>query len=87
MFTLLLHIADYIRSRNVLKGKINDIPKLKDFGEATWNFFPLFMNLDGIQSILIKITIHLEIGYQTNLHPRFQKTTFHLAPTNPKTKQ
>ena len=38
MFTLLLHIADHIRSRNVLKGKINDIPKLKDFSEATWNF-------------------------------------------------
>jgi len=31
-------MADYIRSRKILKGKINDIPKLKDFGKAIWNF-------------------------------------------------
>jgi len=34
MFTSLLHIADYIKSRKVKKGLINDIPELKGFGEV-----------------------------------------------------
>ena len=38
MFTSLLYMADFIRSRKALKGKVNDIPELKDFGEAVWSF-------------------------------------------------
>ena len=29
---------DYIRSRKILKDKVNDIPELKDIGKATWSF-------------------------------------------------
>ena len=38
MYTSLLHIVNYIRSRKVKSGSINNIPQLKEFGEATWNF-------------------------------------------------
>jgi len=34
MFTSLLCIMDYIRSRKVKKGSINDIPELKGFSKA-----------------------------------------------------
>jgi len=35
---LLLHIVNYIRSRKVKPGSINNIPQLKEFGKAAWNF-------------------------------------------------
>ena len=38
IFTFLLHMADYIRSKNIKKGLINNVLELKGFGEATWNF-------------------------------------------------
>ena len=38
MFISLLHIANYIRSNNIKKGKANNIPELKDFGKAAWSF-------------------------------------------------
>jgi len=38
MFTFLLHIANYIRSNKIKKGKANNIPELKDFGKAAWCF-------------------------------------------------
>jgi len=30
--------VDYIRSGKNLKDKVNDIPELKDIGEAAWSF-------------------------------------------------
>ena len=38
MFTFLLYMADYIRSRKVKKGLINNILELKCFSKAAWNF-------------------------------------------------
>jgi len=38
MYTLLLHIENYIRLRKIKLGLINDIFQLKYFGEAIWNF-------------------------------------------------
>jgi len=38
IYTFLLHIADFIRSREVQAGSINNIPQLKGFGKAVWNF-------------------------------------------------
>ena len=38
MFTSLLYIADFMRSKKTLKDKVNDIPKLKGFDKATWSF-------------------------------------------------
>ena len=35
MFTSLLYIANYIK---VKSGSINNVPQLKGFGEAAWNF-------------------------------------------------
>ena len=34
IFTSLLHMADFIKTRKVQKGKILDIAKLQDFGEV-----------------------------------------------------
>jgi len=34
IYTSLLHIADFIRSREVQVGSVNNIPQLKDLGEA-----------------------------------------------------
>jgi len=34
MFISLLYMANFIRFRKTLKGKVNDISELKDFGEA-----------------------------------------------------
>ncbi|KAL9715490.1 hypothetical protein Ac2012v2_002151 [Leucoagaricus gongylophorus] len=31
-------MANYIRNRKVEKGKMNDVPELKGFSEATWSF-------------------------------------------------
>ena len=38
IYTLLLHMENYIRLRKIKLGLINDIFQLKDFGEAIWNF-------------------------------------------------
>jgi len=38
IYISLLHMATYIRSRKVKSGSINDVPRLKGFGEAVWNF-------------------------------------------------
>ena len=38
MFTSLLYMADFMRSKKTLKDKVNDIPKLKGFDKATWSF-------------------------------------------------
>ena len=38
IFTSLLHIADFIRTRKVQQGKISDMAKLLGFGEAAWSF-------------------------------------------------
>ena len=38
IYTSLLYIANFIRSRKVVKGKANEIPELKGFGKAAWNF-------------------------------------------------
>jgi len=38
IYISLLYMANYIRSRKVKLGSINDVPQLKGFGEAVWNF-------------------------------------------------
>ena len=38
IFTSLLHMADYIRSRKVKKDKIENITELQEFEEAVWSF-------------------------------------------------
>ena len=38
MFISLLHIANYIRSNNIKKRKVNNISELKNFGKAAWSF-------------------------------------------------
>jgi len=38
MYTSLLCMANYIRSRKVKSGSINNVPQLKGFSEAAWNF-------------------------------------------------
>ena len=38
MYTSLLYIVNYVRSRKVKSDLINNIPQLKGFGEAAWNF-------------------------------------------------
>jgi len=38
MYTSLLCIMNYIRSRKVKSGLINNVLQLKGFGEAAWNF-------------------------------------------------
>jgi len=38
MYTSLLCMVNYIRSRKVKSGSINDVSQLKGFGEAAWNF-------------------------------------------------
>ena len=38
MYTSLLHIANFIRSRKVVKDKTIDVLELKEFGKAVQNF-------------------------------------------------
>ena len=38
IFTSLLHMADFIRTRKVQQGKISDMAELLVFNEAAWNF-------------------------------------------------
>jgi len=38
IFTSLLYMADFIRTRKVQQSKILDIAKLQDFGEIAWSF-------------------------------------------------
>ena len=74
---------DYIRSKNVLKYKVNNIPELKDIGEV---LFLLSTNLNRTQSILTDITILLGIGSQTKLLLMFSKIICHITLMNPRTK-
>jgi len=38
MYTFLLYMANFIRTRKVVNNKANNVPKLKNFDKATWNF-------------------------------------------------
>jgi len=38
IYISLLHIADFIKSREVQAGFVDNISQLKDLGEAMWNF-------------------------------------------------
>ena len=38
MYTSLLCIANFIRSRKVVNSRVNDIPELSGFDKAAWNF-------------------------------------------------
>ena len=38
IYTSLLYIANFIKSREVQAGFVNNIPQLKDLGKAMWNF-------------------------------------------------
>ena len=44
MYTFLLYMANFIRTRKVVNNKANDVPKLKDFDEAAWNFISSIYN-------------------------------------------
>ena len=35
---LLRHITKYIKNKSIKSGKANNIPDLKNIGEAVWNF-------------------------------------------------
>ena len=38
IFTSLLRMANFIKSRKIIRGKAMDVAELQDFGEAVWSF-------------------------------------------------
>jgi len=46
IFTSLLHIVDFIRTRRVQKGKILDMAELQGFGKVVWSFISFIYEVD-----------------------------------------
>jgi len=44
IYTSLLYIANFIRTRKVINSKANNIPELKGFGKVAWNFIFFIYN-------------------------------------------
>ena len=38
IFTLILHVANYIKNKKIERQKINNVTELKGFSEAAWSF-------------------------------------------------
>ena len=70
MYTLLLYIVNYIRSRKVKSGLINNIPQLKGFGWLYGTLFLQFMNPVGTPVMLTVTTIHSGAKSLTNSPPK-----------------
>ena len=51
MYTSLLYMANFIRTRKVVNGKANNIPEPKNFGKVVWNFISSIYN-SGWDSLL-----------------------------------
>ena len=85
IFTLLLHMSNYIKNKKVEKGKINNVTELKEFMKQPGALFLPFMNLNGTHYTLIRKIGHLGKNLHSNSLSRFLIVTFIQMVANLKT--
>ena len=73
IYTSLLDMANFIRSRKVVNSKANDVPEIQGYGKAAWNFVFSIYKSEWNSLSTNKYNNFLEPKFQTNLHQKFWK--------------